>query len=267
MEYKDFVFNQLRATAAGVIARSKAINSLSHNGLKGTFREVLLAELIEPWLPPSCGSGTGAIICGKAEKVPVKGQDDIIIYDASFMPPILASKNGNLGFYLFNSVLSRVEVKTKLRAKDLKEFVTSSVALCDIQFTAVPGADLKCEQLIAPHNIIIALSSDLKGCEIARFEKYAVENTQYRRGMVSAICVLGKGMYFLKEENHDAHWFRAGQEDEASQLAACVGLIANTSTRTRIVRQGRDPALTIENGIGMYMDLCESKVKAKDVLS
>ena len=260
----DFVFTQLKASAAGVIAKSKAINSHKHNGLKGTFREVLISDLLQPWLPPTCGAGTGAIICGHSNTGRDKGQDDIIIYDRSLMPPILANSQGTFGFFLYNSVLMRIEVKTTIDAKGIDDFIKSSIELSNLGFTFIPNSELGNKTHTAPFNVLIALDTNLnrssnKFAEIDRFNKRALNIQGYQLGHVSALCVLGSGFFMLTpNQNSTSVWKRSSYNDDAGQLAQCIGYVSNSAVDTHVKRQGRDIHATFEQGLGLFMpDMAE----------
>jgi hypothetical protein len=269
MSRSDFVFEQLKASAAGVIARSKAIDTHKHNGLKGTFREVLVSDLILPWLPPTCGAGTGAVICGYSDQIRKKGQDDIIIYDRSLMPPIFASPQGNLGFFLYNGVLMRIEVKTTIEAAGIDDFIKSSIELCKIGYTFRPDSKFQDQNQIAPLNILIAQKSDQKcvsegGCkfaEMTRFNNRASQIVGYGSGAVSMLCILGSGLFVLQpDDDGQPCWMRSSYDDAASQLARCVGILSDWAVKKHVDHQGRDFKGTFESGIGLFMQDTFEKV-------
>jgi hypothetical protein len=262
----DFVFEQLKASAAGVIARSRAIDPHKHNGLKGTFREVLVSDMILPWLPPTCGAGTGAILCGHTEEDRQKGQDDIIIYDRSLMPPIFASPQGNLGFFLYNGVLMRIEVKTTINAKGIDDFIKSSIELSKIGFTFIPDSQLAETDQIAPFNILIALGSNLsknsdRFSEIKRFENRAEKISGDNIGNAQMICILGSGLFFVQHgDDGQRCWKRSSFDEPESQLAMFIGVLSDWAVDRHVVRQGRDPKKTFEAGIGLYIQDTLEKV-------
>ena len=85
----EYIINRLRADAKHVLELSGQQVVLQHQGIKGRFRELLINNLLAPWLPPYCGCGTGMIIQGKGNNHRIATQDDIIVYDKFITPPVL----------------------------------------------------------------------------------------------------------------------------------------------------------------------------------
>jgi hypothetical protein len=255
------VAEHIEAAAAGVIARSKVVAAHSHGGLKGTFREILISELLEPWIPQSCGVGTGAVIYGLEKGPTFKGQDDIIVFDKSICPPILAKRDNNLGFYLYNSTLLRVEIKSKLDVAGLDDFIRSSHNLTSGGFVGRPGAQITDKQQTAPHNMLIALDSTISSnsdplAEITRFnDRCRKFGSRFRDGMIDAICILNRGLFALRGSPPNRFWARSDAEEPERQLAQCVAMISSTASVAHITRQGRDPLKTLEAGIGLFVPI------------
>ncbi len=253
---ENYVFNRLKADAAAAIVKARHQEDVKHKGLRGRFREILIADLFRPWLPPTCSCGTGTIICGKTD-VRVQGtQDDIIIYDRSLMPPILAGEQGEEGVFLFNSVLARVEVKTTLDAGGIKSFAKTAVELSNTRFVGLPGTK-KRPDVYPCLNFLVAFGSDLKTGpdeEFERFKGYFERTAGYRPGRVSLVCVLGKGFWRLgMDESETLFWERLRSDDESEQLLQLVAMMSSSAVNERIKRTGRDPFQTLENGIGLYI--------------
>jgi hypothetical protein len=129
----DYILNRLRSDAAHIINLAEHESKLQHSGLKGRFRELLIDNILTPWLPPYISCGTGMIIAAE-NKLRQSTQDDIIIYDQSLVPPILASVRAPEGVFLFNSVLARIEVKSTLTRGYAKAFVSSSLEIAALKF-------------------------------------------------------------------------------------------------------------------------------------
>jgi hypothetical protein len=81
-----------RLNAAHLLARADHESQLQHQGIKGRFRELLINDILTPWLPPYILCGTGIVIAAE-NKVRQFTQDDIIVYDRSLVPPVLAAVN------------------------------------------------------------------------------------------------------------------------------------------------------------------------------
>ena len=51
-EIDSYVLKRLRADAAHAIAVAECENAIPHLGLRGRLREILIGNLLAPWLPP-----------------------------------------------------------------------------------------------------------------------------------------------------------------------------------------------------------------------
>ncbi len=67
------------------------------------------------------------------------GQEDIVIFDPVLAPSVLASANLTQGVYFFDSVLCRIEVKSRLRKADLAAFAGSSERLAQLALAVGVG--------------------------------------------------------------------------------------------------------------------------------
>ncbi|MBM3836070.1 MAG: hypothetical protein FJ403_22965 [Verrucomicrobia bacterium] len=129
MQIDSHILERLRADARHTIALAECEDAIQHPGLRGRLREILIANLLAPWLPPFCKCATGMIVESK-NKPRNSTQDDILVIDSSLAPPVFANINGPEGVFLFNSVLLRIEVKTSISvAGVLRENAISASSL------------------------------------------------------------------------------------------------------------------------------------------
>jgi hypothetical protein len=130
---KQYLVERVQAASAYVLALSETEKVVTHPGIRGRFRELLIDNLITPWLPPYVQSGTGMIIDADGEARQFT-QDDIILFDKSIVPPILSSSLGaSEGVFLYNSVIARIEVKSKFTRGDLQKLISSSRDIAKIK--------------------------------------------------------------------------------------------------------------------------------------
>ena len=100
------------------LSRSIFLNedgSLAHPGEFGMYRERIVSDLLQPFLPNRLAVGTGFIITHQNGK---STQCDLIIYDRQNTPII---ENGEQRFFPVECVVGVVEVKSKLTKSTLKE--------------------------------------------------------------------------------------------------------------------------------------------------
>jgi hypothetical protein len=103
-----------------MLERAKALSGLDQNLLKGELRELFVSEVLKRYLSYPFEIGSGIIINQRGNE---SSQTDIIIYDASVLPPFI--KGQHLGVYPAECVLATVEVKSDLGPD---EFLSSEKA-------------------------------------------------------------------------------------------------------------------------------------------
>lgn len=262
----DYILSRLRSDAAHTVSLFEHESRLQHPGLKGRFRELLIDNILTPWLPPYVSCGTGMIIAAE-NQLRESTQDDIIIYDKSLVPPILASTHAPEGVFLFNSVLARIEVKSRLTRAGVKCFVKSSLEIAKLNFSVHPNCKPGLE---GPFNLLLAFTSDAQGgddpdFEIKRLQAVMIEcGVVPDLGIVSALCVPEKGFWRLGiGENGNRVWQRLNRVSGNDHLVWFVGCISNSCFLGHAKRQGRDPTLGLEGGIGNYLPSRYLEVKYK----
>ncbi|MEM1287085.1 MAG: DUF6602 domain-containing protein [Pseudomonadota bacterium] len=251
---EDYLFNRLKGDAAAAIEKSKAQEKVQHPGLRGRFREIVVSDLLRPWLPPFCGCGTGTIIDGRADDGRHSSQDDIIIYDTSLIPPILAGTGSEEGVFLYNGVLVRIEVKSTIRLADYRSFARSSVALASMKLAN--SSEHYQWNVTGALNLIFAFSSDLQSDsnkEFERFEKAFSECAGYQIGHVGAVCVVGEGLWQIKEHDGELRWQKVCTKDSSEQIAQFVAATSMSAYRQHLERRGMDYKKTLEAGISAYI--------------
>ncbi len=252
----DYILSRLRSDAAHTIDLAEHESRLQHSGLKGRFRELLIDNILTPWLPPYVSCGTGMIIAAE-NKLRQSTQDDIIVYDQSLVPPILASVRAPEGVFLFNSVLARIEVKSTLTRRYVEAFVNSSLEIAALKFSVHPNCTPNLE---APFNLLFAFTSDSDGKDDPDFEVKRLHavmgecKVDPKSGIVSMLCVPGKGFWKLGVgKNGDRVWLRLDSSLAYDHLVWFVGCVSNSCFLGHALRQGRDPTLGLEGGIGNYL--------------
>jgi hypothetical protein len=136
----NYILERLRADAAHLLHLAANESQLQHRGLRGRFRELLIDNLLSPWLPPYIASGTGMIIASE-NAIRQSTQDDVILYDRSIVPPVLVSPNhAPDGVFLYNSVIATRGVKGATLPTDSKEarYVYRASVRSDIRMTIDP---------------------------------------------------------------------------------------------------------------------------------
>lgn len=92
----------------------------AHPGEYGAYRERIVAQFIEPFLPGRLSVGTGFIVTPSGQ---ISTQCDVVVYDREHSPNI---EEMGQRFFPIESVVAVIEVKSKLNKKQLSE------ALCKL---------------------------------------------------------------------------------------------------------------------------------------
>src|SRR5690606_17586807 len=152
-----YIRTRVRKDAEHLLALSNNEEEIQHSGLRGRFRELLIDNLLSPWLPPYAACGTGMII-DVENNFRESTQDDIVIFDRSLVPNVLASNKAPEGVFPIDGVLARIEVKSTLTRSSLRD---SILAAEDINKMKFAGSEKGTWPL--PVNLVFAFKSDLSG--------------------------------------------------------------------------------------------------------
>ena len=245
----NWVLERLRADSLHVSQLATIDGQIGHPGVKGRFRELLLNNLLIPWLPSGMACGTGLIIDHRQRMVDAR-QDDIVIVDPVLAPAVLASPNSTQGVYFYDSVLCRIEVKSTLRKLDLTAFVESSEQLAQLTLAVDIG---QTPQMAGAMNMLVAFESEIAAGKELEFLSDAMTTRQLDPwgGIVSSMCVADRGFWLLGERNGERLWKALQISAAGDPLAYFTGVVSNTCFRQRSARQGLRP---LGGGIGNYLD-------------
>ena len=250
----NYILSRVCAAARYTLELAQIEGALPHQGMKGRFRELLVDNVLTPWLPPYISCGTGIIIAAE-NRVRESTQDDIVIYDKSLVPPVLVSPHAPEGVFLFNSVLARIEVKSKLTRRDIVAFVRSSMQIADLRHSVQPGC---VTSFTGAFNLLFAFSSDATGNGNVNFELSRLlevmreEGCEPLSGKVSMLCVPTAGFWKLGMSEGQMYWQRLLRNTPEANIAWFVGCISNSCYSEHAKREGRDPTHGLEGGVGMY---------------
>lgn len=117
------------------IAAANSSGMLDHPVLKGRLREIVVEELVKPFLNPHIKAVTGTIVDVYGNQ---SGQIDVILYDEQITPPILFTEGE--GVIPCHSVVATIEVKSTLTRDKLRSAVENarSVKLLKYDYDKIP---------------------------------------------------------------------------------------------------------------------------------
>lgn len=209
--------NIIHTTVKHAVDKAVACSSVSHAGLKGALREIVLADLLRPLLPSDLGIGTGTIISHDGG---TSSQHDIIIYDRSILPPIVF--NNDAGLFPIEAVAYAIEVKSTLDAAELKSAHDAAAALLAFPYTSGlqdHNDDPLPHDLIKVISGVFAFATDLSASnDLDRYQRLL----QGSPPALKSICVVGGGFW---DHRRSVGWtcYPPDHLDEIVQFVAQVG--------------------------------------------
>ena len=100
------------------IEDAKNAMEIRHPYLTGKLREIVLGQLIEPMLNKRYSYGTGKVIDYKGNQ---SNEVDICLYSENLHPPFFFSEKEKLALFPIESVLSLIEVKSKISKLNIED--------------------------------------------------------------------------------------------------------------------------------------------------
>ena len=246
----SYVLSRLREDSRHTAALAAVDGEIGHPGVKGRSRELLMNNLLMPWLPAAVGCGTG-IIVDHEQHVVSAGQDDIVLFDQMLAPSILASSNSTHGVYLFDNVLCRVEVKSRLARSDLESFAQKSRVISELKLAAPP---YEFPDVFGALNYLVAFDTNVaRGLELAHLRQAMQKlNVDPNGGVVSGMCIANRGFWALaRTDDGTGAWKQLRITDAHDPLAYFVGFLSNSCFSQRSARLGIRP---LGGGVGLYLD-------------
>ena len=192
-QYKELVVSRIK----GAIAAAKAVDPTKHPGLKGQLREILVRDILRPFLPNDIGLGTGKIITYDGHESP---EQDVVMYDRRILPPFLFEQR--TGFFPVEGVLLSIEVKTELNADELRSAHQNAAAVAALRFCPGTGQS-KSPIQYTPQPVccgLFAFGTDLSAegkTECARYD----EIRRAEEPSLHFMCVVGRGHWMWVPTN------------------------------------------------------------------
>lgn len=219
-----------RATAA--LDSAARLRPLVHEGLKGRFREILIGDLVRPLLPTYCGIGTGTIIDAPGTERRLS-EDDLVIFDRDILPQYMLTERD--GIFPSESVIHKIEVKSTLTRKGLRDALRAADEMNQLKYMAPPGGPKDVPRVVCT---VFAFASDIEGDEMERWVG-CVRELGIPSTPLAALCVAGKGMWVYASSEHPDHakgWAVAPASPDHNEVIAYIGTLWNTIVNTKAKR-------------------------------
>ena len=223
--YRDLILSKVKTA----IDNAKAVSPMSHQGLKGQLREILVRDLFKPLLPPGFGLGTGEIITVDDRQ---SKQQDVVLFDKNILPPILFE--GTSGLFPIESVLYSIEIKSKLTAQEIKDSHANAAELQKLNYQSgcydALGQPLPhtFERLIPA---LFAFDTDLSCDGKNDIERYDEIRGSDQPALV-VLCVVGRGYWYWKDDQ----WVAWKRDYEFTEVVGFIAGVMNTYRRIASTR-------------------------------
>lgn len=219
----DLYRNLLDIKIAAALASAHASKDFKHPALVGKLRELFIKEVIRPFLPSNVGVGTGKIITNENQ---LSKEQDIIVFDKGIIPPIVFEQN--LGLFPVESVLSVIEVKSKLTVAELKTSHINALELLALKHLPAEYDEFNNPKPYIDGSIkglnfyLFAYESDCDSDEAARYDK--VRDADHPA--IRMICVAQKGCWILNTQK--MNWRTVISKKEHDEIACFLSIIINS---------------------------------------
>ncbi len=197
------------------VGAARSVAGLTHAGLKGLLREIVVRELLRPLLPPNAGLGHGQLISAYDQQ---STEQDVVIFDRELVPSLLLDETN--GIFPIESALYVIEVKSSLNLAQLREVHDKAKGLELLRH--VPGEG-------APEHVIpclFAFNSDLGRDSRTEIERYK-EVLDGTVPSIRSLCVVDRGYWFFA----NAQWHSVASSPDHDEVVFFLADILATYAR------------------------------------
>ena len=215
------VIELIRARLANLKACSDALSGVDHDVLRGRFREILLDELLRPYLPAHVELLTGTIVGANGEERIVRNEDDIIVFDRTWAPLLLGTR-GRDAIVPITGVRAHIEIKSRLDSNDIKSAVAAAVELNRMSVKTAPMG------LLFAFGTNIGMDRYIPDLLIEHVNQLKYHPTSGQTTCpVQGVCILGRGSWFLLEVNKVPGWYEVKAEKDR-EILAFMSVVSNS---------------------------------------
>lgn len=216
------VIEFVRARLGNLKACASSLSGVEHKGLRGRFREILVQDILAPYLPPQIELLSGVIVGANDEQRYARNEDDIVLFDHSWAP-LLFKTRGRDAIIPITGVRAHIEVKSKLSLADLKAAMTAAVEINKLSVGEAPiGLVFAYDSDIGSHQHIPTLLMS----ELSRIGYHP--SSGQTSCPIQGVCILGRGSWFLTEIDGKAGWYEIKPEQDR-ELLTFISIISNTA--------------------------------------
>ncbi len=244
--YKELIIDKI----ISFVKESKSIESITHNGLKGSIRETGLGKLFSPLLPVDWDIGKGKIIDSTGEQ---SSEIDLLFYYKKVFPAIFFSEE--LGVYPVESCGFAFEIKTKSTSDEVKTTISKFNKLRTLKISH-PFSESVYNYDIRPIRVYIALDSDLKNK--SEFDRYKGLDSDYLEDpAIECIVIFNKGIWIYRQEckEHTPHWDFYESDGNYKEVLHLFAIIIN-----QLIQLTTYGSIDVRNYFMDFMEILDLKI-------
>lgn len=224
------------AHAERAVLFARAVAGTKHKGLKGELREIIVRQLLRPFLPPVYDIGSGEIISAYGD---TSAQTDIVVCDKRIAPPLLIG--ADKGFFPIETVIASIEVKSVLTNIELKKSEAAAAHVATFAHAPPKGGVRTIPRIEHVVPFIFALRSSLK----AGSETSSLDRIYRARGSsapaVRGLCIVDRGYWYW--DDNAGTWTKSSTATPYSDVAHFVADIVSLADRVARTREQPDLAM------------------------
>ena len=213
--YTDLV----RARVEGAIAMTRALSRVRHPLTRGQLRELVIRDLLRPFLPMDVGLGTGEIVTAANQ---TSRQQDVVMFNRSVLPPI--TLEGNSGIFPVESVAYAIEIKSSLTEDELNSAHTNAVELGQMQY--IIGMDQEGRAIFGRPQMPLVQALFALDTRLSAQESVIERYKRISGGVVglAVLCVVGVGYWWRAGD----HWHTLRGQEPFDEVLGFLGGTANS---------------------------------------
>jgi hypothetical protein len=231
---RDVIDDELRRMVSAAVSSADGVLALRNSAVIGRLREIVIQKLLGKLLPHTCRANTGMTVSSFGSKNHSL-QDDVLVVDTECLPPVLSFESS--GVFPIESVLSRIEVKSRLTSEELAKTIRDCRRYRRLKMTDAPVTDGSRSRPIDNDALLglFAFRSQLADpwqlfCRLT--------NSSSAPRPLDFLCVVGKGFWHWgwSPSSNKERWRVCKSDGKYSEVLAFLALLLD---RLPALRQRR----------------------------
>ena len=219
---------------SGAIREAQSASLLDHSGLVGRVREIVVNNLVKPFLPSAFDVGTGKIGDSKGFQ---SRETDLVIYSKAVLPPVLYSERD--GVFPAEASFYAIEVKSTVRSEEVDDAISKAHELKKLTYMTGEWDDVGKG---TPHvflpiiPVLFGFSSDLASGGKSDLDRYLERDPAGSASpAITVICIAGRGYWWFKAV--EKRWAFHAATPDGDEVVDFVSGVVNTLPNSLAARR------------------------------